>query len=209
MRSGGFIFSLDAFVAFTLTMVTVSLLIFTIGTPKPYYPSLEQAHELAYDTLQTLSAASQGDSCTQTYLEQVLAGGSCGLSGGDIMRRVAGGDPSYRGIIPKGFGFRLETYDFAAGNWNPAPLYDSSTDPLSDRSGKNFSKLQASATVFSSFYSTEPRRGESQYCYLSCFGYQPDGTYSQSCNATPCDRPISDFLPGENSVQLVRLVVYT
>ena len=50
MRARGFVFSLDAFVAFVLIMITVNLLIFTIGTPKPYYTELESAHILAHDT---------------------------------------------------------------------------------------------------------------------------------------------------------------
>ena len=61
--SRGFIFSLDAFVAFVLTMLTIGLLIFTISTPKAFYPSLEQAHVLAHDTLFALATTTDDPSC--------------------------------------------------------------------------------------------------------------------------------------------------
>lgn len=223
MRARGFVFSLDAFVAFVLIMVTVNLLIFTIGTPKPYLAELESAHILAHDTLSVL-ASSGDDGISGTYLERIMAGG--GEAHG-IMMRVAGGDDSYRPIIPRGFGYRLEYLDVgkapivgavdAAGDgeaWHS--LYDAGTDgcPSSDRCGKRFTKLSASATVFLPLYTVEPRTGESPFCYASCKGYEwPDingaSTYASTCNVTPCDTVKSNFLPGENSIQIVRLVVYT
>jgi hypothetical protein len=216
MRQHGFIFSLDAFVAFTLTMITISLLIFTIGTPKPYYYSLEQTHQLAHDTLQVL-AASSDDPLHGTYLEQILGGSNVN----EIMFKVAGGketnrtpsDQYYRPIIPKGFGYSLERYSFSNGAWDM--LYDSGDNSAarvrgcnhaSDRCGRHFTKLQASATTFGSVYIDEPKPGASPYCYLSCFGYARQGS---ACNVTPCSSPTSNFLPGNNSIAIVRLTVYT
>lgn len=217
MRRTGFIFSLDAFVAFTLTMVTVSLLIFTIGTPKPYYYSLEQAHQLAHDTLQVL-ATSTDDPSAGTYLEQALKDDFSRRN--EIMFKVAGGRErsagplaGYRPIVPKGYGYRLERYEFSTDTW--VMLYDSGGDPAakvkgcdyySDRCGSTFTKLQASATTFGSVYIDKPIIGASPYCYLSCFGYgRPTGA---ACNVTPCNTPTSGFYAGNNSIAIVRLTVY-
>ena len=199
----GFIFSLDAFVAFSLVMITVSMLIFTIGTPKPYYDSLAQAQQLAHDTLQVLATSSDNPS-HGTYLEQML--GNYNIP--DIMHRVAGGSPGYSPIIPKGYGFRLEKYEFSNGNW--IQIYDSSQDQASDRRGKIFTKIQASATTFDSLYTVQPNPGESPFCYLSCHGYISPGIYSTPCNTTPCDGPgdIPNFIPGNNTIAIARLTVY-
>jgi len=223
MAQRGFIFSLDAFVAFTLTMITISLLIFTIGTPKPYYHSLEQAHQLAHDTLQVLATSS--DNSTQgTYLERVLSGS--GSEKNEIMFKVAGGRENnltngsragYRPIIPKGYGYMLERYQFADDKWDV--LYDSGDGGDSstvkgctfgsDRCGRRFTKLSASATTFGSIYTLLPAPGESPFCYLSCYGYKWPGAYESPCNVTPCDAPKSNFIAGNNSIAIVRLTVYT
>lgn len=199
MRKCGFIFSLDAFVAFTLTMVTISLLIFTIGTPKPYYPSLGQAQQLAHDTLQVLATTSPTSGSPPYYLESAVSGRGP-ISRSEVMNKTA------NGIIPHGYGYRLQEYNFSSGNW--ALLYDSSSDPLSGRENRNFTKLSASADLFSSFYEVDPVRGESPYCYLSCKGYSGAG-YASPCTVTPCERPTSGFQAGENAVRLVRFTVYT
>ncbi|MEM4348770.1 MAG: hypothetical protein QXN37_04355 [Candidatus Anstonellaceae archaeon] len=208
-----FIFSVDAFVAFTLIMLTVSLLVFTVTSPKPYYYSLEQAHHLAYDTLQILSTATDNPS-EGSYLEQIL-GGSADIH--EVMLKIAGGDERgpnpLRPIIPKGFGYSLEVYNFADGRWRM--LYDSGDNPAaiikgcdlgSDRCGIRFSKLSASATSFGSVYLVPPHRGASPFCHLSCSGFGRSA--GSPCNATPCDIPISSFLPGNHSITIVRFTVY-
>ena len=223
MRVLGFVFSMDAFVAFVLIMITINLLIFTIGTPKPYYAELEAAHILAHDTLQVL--ATSGDApaggSTRTYLERIL-GGTAMPEKNDIMVRVAGGNASYSSIIPRGYGYRLEFLNLDSvtpgvpENW--VPIYDAGSDGChygSDRCGKNFTKLQASATTFLSVYLDHPPwPGESPFCYKSCSGYNwtdNSGTVHNAvpCNVTPCDTVKSNFLPGNNTVRIVRLVVYT
>ena len=219
MCARGFVFSLDAFVAFVLIMITINLLIFTIGTPKPYYSELEAAHILAHDTLMVL--ATSGDAPmpgvpAQTYLERIL-GGASQTDIHDIMVKVAGGNGNHT-IIPRGYGYKLQYLNLdsavpgAPEDW--ATLYDAGSDSGSDRNGKNFTKLQASATTFLSAYALQPMPGESPFCHAGCKGYEgPDingaSTYASSCNVTPCDVVKSNFLPGENSIQIVRLVVYT
>ena len=219
MGARGFVFSLDAFVAFVLIMITINLLIFTIGTPKPYFAELESAHILAYDTLQVL--ATSGDvppagEPAQTYLERILGDWENTGEIHGIMTRVAGGDAAYPSIIPRGYGYRLEYLDFGISpggeTWNS--LYDSGIDgcPDSDRCGKNFTKLQASATTFLSIYDPPPFPGESPFCHAGCRGYGiVNGViaYDAPCNTTPCDKVNSNFLPGNNTMRIVRLIVYT
>ena len=224
MRIKGFIFSLDAFVAFSLVMITISMLIFTIGTPRPYYDSLEQAQQLAHDTLQVLSASTDNPS-QGTYLEQIFAfvDSKDGPNVNRIMFRVAGGNSTYNGIIPRGYGFRLDKYQFNDGTWKL--LYDSGNGGDSqtikgctygsDRCGKTFTKLQASATTFASLYLVPPNPGKSPFCYLSCRGYNGidnngNPVYDVPCNTTPCDGTgLSNFILGNNTIAIARLTVYT
>ena len=232
MCARGFVFSLDAFVAFVLIMITINLLIFTIGTPKPYYAELEAAHILAYDTLQVLSASgdiSQPGTPAQTYLERILRDDSSDDMP-DMMRRVAGGNDSCsltarcRPIIPKGYGYKLQYLNLdnaQAGAGSPPPgasedwktLYDAGADPQSDRFGKNYTKLQASATVFLSAYVFQPMPGKSPFCHASCNGYGIDENGNEiaaaPCDTTPCNTTKSNFRAGENTVRIVRLIVYT
>jgi hypothetical protein len=213
MNGRGFIFSLDAFVAFVLIMITINLMIFTIGTPKPYHAELEAAHILAHDTLRVL--ATSGDSLPgteQTYLERILANEGDTVAINDIMVRVAGGS-SARSIIPRGYGYRLEYLNVdAPGGENWVALYDAGTDGCafgSDRCGKNFTKLQASETTLLAGYDPLPAPGESPFCHAGCQGYISPGVYAPTCNTTPCDTVNSNFLAGSNSLRIVRLVVYT
>jgi len=217
MGGRGFVFSLDAFVAFVLIMITINLLIFTIGTPKPYYAELESAHILAHDTLQVL-ATSSDPGASSTYLERILNDNDIAPG---IMRKVAGGgDPlSYRPIIPKGYSYVLQylnlTYSVqqpgAQEEWHT--IYNASNDASSDRYGKRYTKLQASSTTFLSVYTLKPMPGESSFCYAGCTGYgvNPDGTtyYAEQCDKTPCNVSTSNFRIGENRVQVLRLIVYT
>ena len=218
MRARGFVFSMDAFVAFILIMITINLLIFTIGTPKPYYAELEAAHILAHDTLQVLATSGDAPSPgtpAQTYLELIL-GGAVPSEIHGIMMKVAGGNDSYRPIIPKGYGYRLEYLNLnnsgVPEEW--VPLYDAGADPLSDRHGKNYTKLQASAMIFLSAYTLKPMPGESPFCHAGCRGYGINETtgdpyYAEPCDKTPCNTTTSNFRAGTNTVRVVRLIVYT
>ena len=230
MRARGFVFSLDAFVAFVLIMITINLLIFTIGAPKPYYTELEAAHILAHDTLSVLATsgdAVQEGGTGQTYLERILTQDG---ATGSIMRKVAGGEigRAYNPIIPKGYGYRLEylnldsaqavetagTGGVPQGNEDWQTLYDAGADcPSSDRCGKNFTKLQASAITFLSAYIFPPMPGKSPFCHAGCNGYGLSGNaeaiYAAPCDATPCNTTTSNFRIGKNAVRIVRLIVYT
>lgn len=52
-----FIFSIDSFVAFSLALLALYSLVFFSAIPYTYYSSLMQAHNLAKDSLYTLSVA--------------------------------------------------------------------------------------------------------------------------------------------------------
>ena len=133
------------------------------------------------------------------------------------MVNVAGGNESYHPIIPRGYGYRLEYLDLGSAlpgapeDWKS--LYDSGNDSGSDRYGRNFTKLQASATTFLSAYTLQPMPGESPFCHAGCSGYEIDAsgapTRAVPCDTTPCNTTTSNFRVGENTVQIVRLVVYT
>ncbi len=224
MRARGFVFSLDAFVAFVLIMITVNLLIFTIGTPKPYYTELESAHILAHDTLQVLATSGDiptGTAPAQTYLERILRDYSLAP---DIMRRVAGGNDNCapngcRPIIPKGYGYMLQYLNLDSVQQPGTPedwkmIYDAGNDTGSDRYGMNYTKLQASATTFLSLYLFRPMPGESPFCHAKCTGYEIDNTtgnvkYAAPCDTTPCNITTSNFRAGNNTIRVVRLIVYT
>ena len=214
MRSRGFIFSLDAFVAFLLITITISFLIFTIGTPKPFYSSLEQAHQLAYDTLNVL-ATSTDQTGNPTYLEQIMSDNVGSAQIRDIMVHVVGGnDSQYRPIIPLGFGYTFRTYNYVNNTWTTIFESNSSSNcPYTGRCGKQYTKLQTSASTFTSIYVNPQLPGDSPYCYLNCHGYDivptPHYSPSGSCTKTPCDAPTSNFISGDNSIQIIELIVYT
>lgn len=201
-RKEGFVFSLDAFVAFVLIMININFLIYIMSFPKSYHDELEAAHILAHDTL-TVLATSKEKGYSSTYLERLIAREDVEI----IMRRIAGGDPSYRSIIPPGYGYRLEVAGVESNDWDV--IYDSGADVHSDRYGKRYTKLQAVAFVFMPIYEIPPSPGESPFCHYGCFGYQSPGQYAKPCDKTPCDSPKSNFIAGKNTISKVRLVVYT
>lgn len=227
MKSRGFVFSLDAFVAFTLIAIVIGLLVFMIDVPQPFYTSLTQAHQLAYDTLNVLSTSSNG-TAQDTYLEQILGDSECQRAA--IMEQIAGGVAGgYQPIIPVGYGYTLKEYDLDTDTWNV--LFDSNDTNLcpgshftlskicesTGRCGKVYTKLQASASTFVSIYSVPPQPGQSPYCYLSCMGYNYTNVATDTpvyephgqCTTVPCDMPTSNFVSGNNSIEIIELVVYT
>ncbi len=55
MDKKGFIYSVDAFLAFTLTLVAIYSLIYFLAVPYNYYHSLMQANQIAKDAMQSFS----------------------------------------------------------------------------------------------------------------------------------------------------------
>ncbi|MEW5996230.1 MAG: hypothetical protein AB1657_01400 [Candidatus Micrarchaeota archaeon] len=179
-----FIFSLDSFVAFTLTVAAIYTLIFFSTVPSAYYSSLMQANYLAKDTLLALATTSFDEE--QAYLDYII---------GELPENRAPARKYAGALIPAQFGYRLETWDEEAGSWTL--MYDTADDPAS-KNKKEYHKLKATAQ---SLYLVvdEPRDpGSSPYGYITC-----SGPY------TVCGTPPYEYETGDVSLQLVRLTVYT
>lgn len=153
-------FSLDAFVALMLILLAINSAIALSSVPKGYYSSLEQAHDLAKDTLHSMQAAKYPYYSEKfTYVDIVLMGGADRL---DAISKSA------EKAIPVQFGYRFDRFNALTNTWET--LYDSALDSTSARSGKVQRKLSASYRLFFSSYDVSPNRGESPFCYKSCSG---------------------------------------
>lgn len=182
-----FVFSLDSFVAFTLTVAALYTLIFFSTVPSAYYAGLMQANYLAKDTL--LSLATTAYSSDQTYLDYIVGG----LPETPQPARLYIG-----ALIPPQFGYKLETWDEKAAPPQWSVLYDTATDPDSPNK-KEYHKLKATAQ--SIYLIVDPARdpGSSPYGYIHCHG-----------DYTVCaEPPYDDGMIGNASLQLVRFTVYT
>ena len=184
-----FVFSLDSFVAFTLTVAALYTLVFFSTVPSAYYASLMQANYLAKDTLLALATTSYDSD--QTYLDKIVY--DLDKRGDMVSARLYIG-----AMIPQQYGYKLQVWDEDAGDWNT--LYDTNKD--FDRDSLNngeYRKLKA--TSQSVFLIVKPGNpGESPYGYITCHGA-----------FTVCDEPLYDerMVLGDASLELVRLMVYT
>ncbi|MCX6768554.1 MAG: hypothetical protein NTY83_01795 [Candidatus Micrarchaeota archaeon] len=183
-----FIFSLDSFVAFTLTVAALYTLVFFSTVPSAYYAGLMQANYLAKDTL--LSLATTSYSSDQTYLDKII---------GDLNDGQAQSARGYIGaLVPPQFGYRLESYDEDAVNW--ITIYDTASDP-DPPPNRNTHYYKLKATAKSVYLIVHPARspGGSPYWYMSCGG-----------NYTVCgEPPYDEGMIGNASLQLIRFTVYT
>ena len=92
-----FVFSIDAFVAFTLCMVALYSLVFFSGIPHTYYSNLMQANDLSKDILTTfMDTPSPKEG--QTTLLGYLIFGNPGVADGYLKE-----------LVPSQFGYSLET----------------------------------------------------------------------------------------------------
>jgi hypothetical protein len=162
-----FIFSLDAFVAFTLALVAIYSLIFFSSIPSAYYYLLTQGHYLSRDALLSLSTAT----CSADY-------GVCASPGGSVLDNiVAQADPGNRqalvqstvgAMIPVQFGYVLEMSQDEGSTWGV--VYDTASDS-SDPHAKLSKKLTVTTQVITFGYSGRLRKfSSSPYNYLSCSG---------------------------------------
>ena len=187
-----FIFSLDAFVAFTLALIAVYSLIFFSSVPSGYYATLAQAHGLATDGLEALSL---------TECKGVFGAERCGddISLLEYLAyRSADGEGDIRFIlddhIPVSFGYGFETSDDGGSGWNA--VYDSKNEAGSKRP-KEARKLSVSAYAVTFQYS-DPLTVKNPYSYKTCDG-----------GIVACGVPTNNLQLGSANVRLIRLVVYT
>lgn len=187
-----FIFSIDAFVAFTLIIVVLHSLIFLAAVPSSYYAGLTQANYLARDTLTALSYAN----ASRVLQDEDFAGVSLlhyivSTRSEDAVREYVGK------LIPDQYGYALQFHDSDGVDWST--IYDTAGHP-EDTHNKEYHKLRVSSSSIFFGYTDSGRRGmESPYCYITCHGPE--------C-PTVCDEPLSQYETGDASLGLVRLVVY-
>lgn len=214
--SKAFIFSLDSFVAFILTVAALYSLLFFSTVPSAYYSSLMQANYLAKDTLLTLATTQCTDKpeCEgMTYLDYILQELEGGLNdqahGGEPAREYIGRATYSSGkdaLIPEQFGYKIEVMrldgewsnysDLALTEENSYAYYDTRLDEYSANK-KEYNKLKAAAHILFFGYS-EVDPAENPYSYITCDGGQ-----------ILCDTPVSDYEFGDANMEVVRFTVYT
>lgn len=197
-----FIFSLDAFVAFTLILVVLHALIFLAAVPSSYYTGLMQVNYLARDSLNSLASADASkvlcdyadQECLtfysgKTLLDYVVSN----KDDPDVIRARVGA------LIPNQFGYRLE---LLSSDGVVSLIYD--TNKFSnDPHNKFYHKLKASAHSIYFGYTDEGRRGlDNPYCYMTC----NPAKYPDCPNV--CDAPKSRYQIGDAALGLIRLTVY-
>lgn len=187
-----FVFSLDAFIALSLILITIHSLLMLISTPKGYYTSFEQAYDLAKDSLIVLEHANYSGG--QSYLDKI---GACYVDAGsmdgdiiDIMHDHV--DP----LIPEQFGYRFDYYNTETEKWGM--IYDTKNDSESTHNNET-RKLRATAQTLAIGYveGDEPKPGADFFGYMHC-----DGTM------TVCEPPLSNYEAGDAYVGLIRITVY-
>jgi hypothetical protein len=208
--SKAFIFSLDSFVAFILTVAALYSLLFFSTVPSAYYSSLMQANYLAKDTLLTLATTECTDKedCEgMTYLDYILQ--ELEESNYAPAREYIGRatySTSKDALIPEQFGYKIEVMR-ADDNWSneddwvtTAPdeyaYYDTRLDSDSANK-KDYNKLKAAAHILFFAYS-EVDPAENPYGYITCKGGQ-----------TICEVPHSEYEFGKANMEVVRFTVYT
>lgn len=198
-----FIFSLDAFVAFTLALVAIYSLIFFSSVPSSYYYLLTQGHFLSRDVLMSLSSTD----CSSDY-------GVCKAPGASLLDNiVAQNESSHRSnliqntvgeMVPDQFGYVLEMSSDDGGSWSV--LYDTGQVPGDDHA-KSRKKLTVSSQVIAFGFSgavTKPT--ESPYRYLTCGDdSSPVITCGESGRVDPSS--LGDLVPSAGA-NVIRLTIF-
>jgi len=198
-----FIFSLDAFVAFTLALVAIYSLIFFSSVPSSYYYLLTQGHFLSRDVLMALSTTD----CSSDY-------GVCKAPGASLLDNiVAQNESSQRTnliqntvgeMVPDQFGYILEMSSDSGGTWSV--LYDTSQASGDDHATSR-KKLTVSSQVISFGYSaavTKPT--ESPYRYLTC-GNDTSPVITCGVSGSTDPSSLGDLVPSAGA-NVVKLTVF-
>lgn len=184
-----FIFSVDAFVAFTLILIVLHSLIFISAIPSSYYGGLMQANYLARDTLNALAVADAGKIVDSRFsgksvLEYVIS--DCKPVSTCVDTRIGA-------LIPVQYGYALDKLDTNTKTW--VALYDTN---------KNYNKFRATGytIVFDDYIKrTTENEIETPYSYITC---------NPAANDPPnhCGNVTSRYGKGSAQLSLVRLTVY-
>lgn len=161
-----FIFSLDAFVAFTLALVVIYSLIFFSSVPSAYYHLLTQGHYLTRDILYSLSTTQ----CSLLY-------SGCQTTDTSILDNIAfsaNSNPVATALItdtvgrmiPNQFGYILEVSEDQGQTW--ITKYNTSAVPA-DPHADSSKKLQISTVVMAFNYPSSIKKMDySPYNYMTC-----------------------------------------
>lgn len=177
----GFVFSLDAFIAFTLVLIAVYSLIFFSSVPSAYYYLLTQGHFLARDALMATAMTE----CDPAHY-------SCGGVSGSILDAVVslGDHPdmqrslireSIGSIVPNQFGYTLEISENQGESW--IKIYDTA-DYTEDPHAKKINKMKVTSQVVNFGYTgVYQKLSKSPFSYNTCSGTSGDlvitcGNYS-------------------------------
>lgn len=166
-----FIFSLDAFVAFTLALIAIYSLIFFSSVPSAYFYMLTQAHYLARDTLMALSTTACSDLSMGCYnldgsvLDNIAFHRD--VTREDSDEREALIKETIGHMVPSQFGYTVSLSGDNGQTWDT--LYDTASDTPSTRDdshAKSSRKLSVSTQVMAFGYSdTVLKPEESHYYY--------------------------------------------
>ena len=193
-----FIFSLDAFVAFTLALVAIYSLIFFSSIPSSYYYLLTQGHFLARDLLYSISTS-------ECYLPTHL----CTDNGASLLDNIVFGEAnnqksviksSIGEAVPLQFGYIVDVSEDNGLTWGE--YYNTATDSA-DKHAKTRKKLSVSSQIPVFDHISTPEKGVNPYYYRSCMG---DGTdFLITCEEPPIGE--DDVIP-EVGVKLFRLTIF-
>ncbi len=199
----GFIFSLDAFVAFTLSLAAIYTMIFFSSIPSAYYNTLTQAHFLAKDSLVSLS---------QTYCDRALYPGTpsyCDAVGDAtfleyLTFRAQDPDREFKffldQLIPPQYGYTVNILDQSG---IPTKVYSTADETPAFRTHKpHKDRLSASAHILVFQYNEAVKPPENPYRHNTCQGIGGAGI-------PLCDLPqiVDEGAAAETAV--VELIVFT
>lgn len=196
-----FIFSLDAFVAFTLALIAIYTLIFFSSIPSSYYYTLTQAHLLARDSLVALATTD----CMGDY----GAYGRCDVTG-SVLDNIVSGDPSdgrelvkrtVGEMVPEQFGYSVEMSGDEGGTWTTVYNTLSSTDADEAHAGSGKKLSVSSQTITFGYSATVLKEEESIYHYRTC-----GGPWLITC-ANPNEASEEQMVP-EVAIKLVRITIF-
>lgn len=228
-----FVFSLDSFVAFILSVAALYSLLFFATVPSAYYSTLMQANYLAKDTMLSLATSEAGSAGDPYGCNPYASMLSCiisdweddsGETGGDANEAAARDligvsewNDARSALVPVQFGYKLEKLeyaetsegeiDFENAQW--VEMYDTANDPRS-LNGKEYNKLKAATHVLYFAYEEEPEGSEgSQFRYVSCGGqhsiceWPEPFAYSEDYASD-----LQEDVRGDAVTYVVRLTVY-
>ncbi len=187
----GFIFSMDALMAFSIITITILTLFVIEAYPKSFFSNFEQDYYMAKDNLQILYELKDADNIR--YTTHIF-----NEDGIEYIHNIT------EKLIPKSYGFKFEkcilNYSSSPPKCDWQEIYPNGDASYSHRS--NSSRVSASTQIFVMDYSIPPDFGQSPGCMISCHGINNQCT-------TPCGDVTSQINEFDSAVGLLRLTVFS